>query len=131
MNIKDLINELNKFLKRLDNVYNINSGGCFYAAYLIARELDDLGINYTVVDWHEDSRLNEYSMYHRSLKVDGRYVNPPLINYGNYTDDLGYLSPYKLSRDSGKYSLGLLKPSIRIKIRDSIGKFFKEYSYED
>ena len=131
MNIKDLINELNKFLKRLDNVYNINSGGCFYVAYLIARELDDLGINYTVVDWHEDSRLNEYSMYHRSLKVDGRYVNQPLINYGNYTDDLEYLSPYKLSRDSGKYSLGLLRPSIRIKIRDSIGKFFKEYSYED
>ena len=29
MNIKDLINELNKFLKRLDNAYNINSGGCF------------------------------------------------------------------------------------------------------
>lgn len=131
MNIKDLINELNKFLKRLDNVYNINSGGCFYVAYLIARELDDLGINYTAVDWHEDSRLNEYSMYHRSLKVDGSYINPPLINYGNYTDDLGYLSPYKLSRDSGKYSLGLLRPSIRIKIRDSIGKFFKEYSYED
>lgn len=131
MNIKYLINELNKFLKRLDNVYNINSGGCFYVAYLIARELDDLGINYTVVDWHEDSRLNEYSVYHRSLKVDGSYINPPLINYGNYTDDLGYLSPYKLSRDSGKYSLGLLRPSIRIKIRDSIGKFFKEYSYED
>ena len=131
MNIKYLINELNKFLKRLDNVYNINSGGCFYVAYLIARELDNLGINYTVVDWHEDSRLNEYSMYHRSLKVDGRYVNPPLINYGNYTDDLWYLSPYKLSRDSCKYSLGLLRPSIRIKIRDSIGKFFKEYSYED
>ena len=131
MNIKDLINELNKFLKRLDNVYNINSGGCFYVAYLIARELYKLGIKYKVVDWHEDSRLNEYSMYHRSLKVDGSYINPPLINYGNYTDDLGYLSPYTLSRDSGKYSLGLLRPSIRIKIRDSIGKFFKEYSYED
>ena len=131
MNTKDLINELNKFLKRLDNVYNINSGGCFYVAYLIARELYKLGINYKVVDWHEDSRLNEYSVYHRSLKVDGSYVNPPLINYGNYTDDLGYLSQYKLSRDSGKYSLGLLRPSIRIKIRDSISKFFKEYSYED
>ena len=131
MNIQYLINELNKFLKRLDNAYNINSGGCFYVAYLIARELDDLGINYTVVDWHEDGRLNEYSMYHRSLKVDDRYVNPPLINYGNYTDNLGYISPYKLSRDSGKYSLGLLRPSIRIKIRDSISKFFKEYSDED
>ena len=131
MKTKDLINELNEFLKRLDNVYNINSGGCFYVAYLIARELYMLGINYTVVDWHEDSRLNEYSLYHRSLKVDGSYINPPLINYGNYTDDLGYLSTYKLSRDSGKYSLGLLRPSIRIKIRDSIGKFFKEYSYED
>ncbi len=131
MNIKELINELNKFLKILDSKYNINSGGCFYVAYLIAREFDKLGIDYTVVDWHEDNRLNEYSMYHRSLKVDGRYVNPPLINYGNYTDDLVYLSPYKLSRDSGKYSLGLLRPSIRIKIRDSIGKFFKEYSYED
>ena len=130
MNIKDLINELNKFLKRLDNVYNINSGGCFYVAYLIARELYKLGINYKVVDWHEDSRLNEYSMYHRSLKVDGRYVNPPLINYGNYIDNLGYISPYKLSRDSGKYSLGLLKPSVRFKIRDSIVKFFKEYSDE-
>ena len=128
MKTKELIDELNKFLKRLDNLYNINSGGCFYVAYLIARELDNLGINYIVVDWHEDSRLNKYSMYHRSLKVDGRYVNPPLINYGNYTDDLGYISPYKLSRDSGKYSLGLLRPSVRFKIRDSIVKFFKEYN---
>lgn len=100
-------------------------------AYLIARELDNIGINYTVVDWHEDSRLNEYSVYHRSLKVDNYYVNQPLINYGNYTDDLGYISPYKLSRDSGKYSLGLLRPSIRFKIRDSIVKFFKEYCNED
>ena len=65
------------------------------------------------------------------LKVDVRYVNPPIINYGNYTDDLGYISPYKLSRDSGKYSLGLLKPSVRFKIRDSIVNFFKEYSYEN
>ena len=131
MKIKDLVNKLNKFLERLDGTYNINSGGCFYVAYLIARELDRLGINYTVVEWHEDSRLNEYSMYHRSLKVGSYYINPPLINYGNYTDDLGYISPYKLSRDSGKYSLGILRPSIRLKIRDSIVKFFKEYSDED
>lgn len=131
MKIKDLVNKLNKFLERLDGTYNINSGGCFYVAYLIARELDRLGINYTVVDWHEDNRLNEYSMYHRSLKVGSYYINPPLINYGNYTDDLGYISPYKLSRDSGKYSLGILRPSIRLKIRDSIVKFFKEYSDED
>ena len=62
MKIKDLVNKLNKFLERLDGTYNINSGGCFYVAYLIARELDRLGINYTVVEWHEDSRLNEYSM---------------------------------------------------------------------
>src|SRR5574344_1636107 len=128
MKVKDLISELNKFLKILDNAYNINSGGCFYVAYLIAREFDNLGINYTVVDWHEDSRLNEYSVYHRSLKVEGHYVNPPLINYGNYTDNLGYISHYKLSHDSCKYSLGLLKPSVRFKIRDSIVKFFKEYS---
>lgn len=131
MKIKDLVNKLNKFLERLDATYNINSGGCFYVAYLIARELDRLGINYTVVEWHEDSRLNEYSMYHRSLKVGSYYINPPLINYGNYTDDLGYISPYKLSRDSGKYSLGILRPSIRLKIRDSIVKFFKEYGNED
>lgn len=131
MKIKDLVNELNKFLEGLDNTYNINSGGCFYVAYLIARELDILGINYTIVDWYEDNRLNEYSVYHRSLKVGSYYINLPLINYGNYTDDLGYISPYKLSRDSGKYSLGLLRPSIRFKIRDSIVKFFKECGDED
>ena len=88
----------------------------FLCCYLIAREFDKLGIYYTVVDWHEDDRLNVYSIYHRSLKVDSYYVNPPLINYGNYTGELGYISPYKLSRDSGKYSLGLLRPSIKIKI---------------
>ena len=131
MKARDLIDKLNTFLKRLDNEYNINSGGCFYVAYLIAREFYDLCINYTVVDWHEDSRLNEYSMYHRSLKVDNSYVNSQLINYGNYIDNLGYISPYKLSRDSCKYSLVLLKPSVRFKIRDSIVKFFKEYSDEN
>lgn len=130
MKIKDTINKLNRFLENLDSTYNINSGGCFYVAYLIARELDNLGIKYTVVDWHENSKLNKYSLYHRSLKVDNDYINPPLINYANYTDDLGYISPYKLSRDSGKYSLGLLRPLIRFKIRDSIVKFFKKYYNE-
>ena len=36
MKAKELIDELNTFLKILDSMYDINSGGCFYVAYLIA-----------------------------------------------------------------------------------------------
>ena len=67
MKAKDLIYKLNTFLKILDSTCDINSGGCFYVAYLIAREFYKLGINYTVVDWHEDSRLNEYSILNIKL----------------------------------------------------------------
>ena len=36
MKAKDLIDKLNTFLKILDSTCDINSGGCFYVAYLIA-----------------------------------------------------------------------------------------------
>ena len=40
MSIEKLIDNLNELFKFLDTTYYINSGGCCYVAYLIAREFD-------------------------------------------------------------------------------------------
>lgn len=51
-------------LKKLDDKYNINTGGCIYVAYLIAKNLEKLGIHYEVIDW-KDPDNNE--VFHISL----------------------------------------------------------------
>lgn len=48
LNVHSLKYSLDKLCLFLDDVYNVNSGGCCYIAYLIARHLDKLGISYAL-----------------------------------------------------------------------------------
>lgn len=41
-----VLNQLNNFCKLLNNEYNINSGGCCYVAYVLAREFECRNIKY-------------------------------------------------------------------------------------
>lgn len=40
----------------LDQLYDINSGGCCYVAYLIAAHLDKIGINYSLAIYNDSSK---------------------------------------------------------------------------
>lgn len=53
LNVHYLKHSLDKLCYCLDELYNINRGGCCYIAYLIARHLDKLGMAYdlTIYDY--------------------------------------------------------------------------------
>ena len=55
LNIKHLRKSLDCLCQFLDDVYHINSGGCCLIAYLIASNLDKLGVKYSLVVYN-DSR---------------------------------------------------------------------------
>ena len=91
MNIK----ELNQLLSYLDRQYSINSGGCCYVAYLLAINLERLGIKFKLVvnsDNHYDASLlrknirnvqnnkhvqgcGRYTFNHYYIKVGNHYIN--------------------------------------------------------
>lgn len=74
----NLITLLNNLCKRLDIDYDINSGGCCFTAYCIAKELENLGINYKlrVYGSRKDNFYDiEYAMHHYAIIVSNRVIN--------------------------------------------------------
>ena len=55
LNIKQLRKSLDCLCQFLDDVYRVNNGGCCLIAYLIASNLDKLGVKYSLVIYN-DSR---------------------------------------------------------------------------
>lgn len=49
LNCHDLLRRINSLCKFLDETYSVNCGGCCFLAYLIAKHLDKLGMEYTLV----------------------------------------------------------------------------------
>ena len=90
----------------MDYTYNTNSGGCCYIAYLIARELEQLGIEYKVVlfstsdseddydaDELECNILNRKHGFGSGYDVVSHYgilVGDILINSGEYEDNASW-----------------------------------------
>lgn len=60
------LEKLNELCEELDEAYRINAGGCCYVAYLIAKNLDKLDI-----DW-ELCILNDYTLNEDSIKEEVR-----------------------------------------------------------
>lgn len=74
----NLITLLNHICKRLDIDYNINSGGCCFVAYCIAKELENLGIDFKlrVYGAYEDDFYDiPYSMDHYVIVTSRRIIN--------------------------------------------------------
>lgn len=67
INRHNLKHSLDCLCKCLDDIYDINSGGCCYIAYLIALHLDKLRIKYKLIIY-DDKRLDEH------------YVNEEILN---------------------------------------------------
>ena len=73
--MRDLISNLNDLCSYLDNWYCINSGACCYVAYLIAKHLDKLSVNYKLV------------VYSREDKQQDKIENEALFMELNRTSD--------------------------------------------
>lgn len=56
LNSHKLRYSLDRLCKFLDYTYNINNGGCCLIAYIIARNLDRLDINYSLVIYDDNKK---------------------------------------------------------------------------
>lgn len=83
--------KLNKFCKYLDSEYNINSGGCCFVAYLIARLLNRDGFKFKLVVWDgyfDDS--NEFKKLYTNHNHYGILLNGCFINEAGYHNNVYY-----------------------------------------
>lgn len=70
----NFLERINKVCINLDNKYNINSGGCCFVAYCIAKELEERNILYNLVVYnYYDQDFNITEGNHYAIKV-GNYV---------------------------------------------------------
>lgn len=78
--LKKLLNSLCWFL---DNLYNINNGGCCYVAYLISKHLDRIGVKYKLVIYDYTKKQIDLTHYEIIHKVNSN--NPKSSVTGEYT----------------------------------------------
>ena len=109
----ELVNELCKKINEYVYKYDLFAGGCCYAAYVLAKNLKQLGIKYKTVLYQYDDILNETNF---NNAINGRGVSHVAIEveigimrytigdcsgllYGNHLDDHrcrnGRLKPYE------------------------------------
>lgn len=68
------VEDLNNLCHDLDNRYDINSGGCCYVAYIIAKNLEKHHIPYQLVvanDYYVDSNTLEVAINNRTANCNG------------------------------------------------------------
>lgn len=70
------ITQLNSLLIDLDKILKINSGGCCYIAYIIAKNLEKYKIPFKVILMDDD--LKEQSYYFQGIKNR----EPSVVDYG-------------------------------------------------
>lgn len=120
---------LNDFLDDLDDKFNINSGGCCYIAYIIAKRLKKLNITFKIMISDNDSlskfstKHNE-SVYHVFLHIP--YIGDINPMYGDYTKEYNLslselLRYYNNSTWNSRYDTNFNKY-----ISNQINNFFKK-----
>ena len=92
------ITQLNQLLKDLDKVLKINSGGCCYIAYIIAKNLEKYKIPFKVILM--DDTLKEPSYYFQGIKnrelsvIDYGFAHVCIKVYSKV------INPYRFRMDS-------------------------------
>lgn len=66
LNVHKLVDALNELCMTLDDTYNVNSGGCCYLAYEIAKHLDRLNIKYRLLV------ANTYCIHESDINIEVR-----------------------------------------------------------
>lgn len=101
IDLSNLVRNLNNLCEFLDNSYDINCGGCCYISHLIAKHLESLNIEYSVVildyeidkeDINEDEVITSIKKHkhnlltgrdvgnHYALKIEDEIINPSSID---------------------------------------------------
>lgn len=81
-NLNLLVCKLNKLCRFLNELYDINSGGCCFVATCLARLLDQDKVKYKIgIDYGDDSDVDSISelnhaVFHVVLIINGELVNP-------------------------------------------------------
>lgn len=120
---------LNELLNLLDNKYHINGGGCCYVAYIIARNLKKLNIDFNIIFTNNDP-LNKFNI-HNYDSVYHVYIHIPYIGdvnpmYSYYTKKINLsvkelITYYNNSTWNSTYNTEFNKI-----ITNKINKFFKK-----
>lgn len=125
--MKQLAKLLRKLCKYLDDEYSLNSGGCIYSAYLIAKNLQKLSIDYDVIFWYDS--FDE--LYHISVAINGKYdTNPGCCFMYKSKSNIGKKTVRELSSFVKEYEEidYIWTRSNKKKVREEINLFFKSYS---
>lgn len=80
MSRQELFKELNRLCEVLDYSYNINSGGCCLVAAIIAKQLEESNIPFTVIHY------DKYAC-HYAIRVKDRIINRSGYHYDEITSD--------------------------------------------
>lgn len=148
VNYHKLLDDLNALCKFLDNVYDVNLGGCCFLASTIARHLDKLKISYRLVIYdlyNKDKESIEYEVTNRRRNktkhgsVVGIYT---CDHYCLYLEGVGIINRsssnhhYSISNVSHKniywiYKNGSWNKRYKVQhnktIKNIVKEFFKEY----
>ena len=88
-----LVNQLNNICKKLDSKYDINNGGCCYAAYCIAKILEKTNLDFYLIafdrycDFNKESNILDLnrSCNHYAIRIKTD-CNNYTINISSFTD---------------------------------------------
>lgn len=124
--MKDLAAALRKLCMELDNKYDVNSGGCMYAAYMIAKNLKRLSIYYNVIMWYD--AFDE--PYHVSIKIGNYDTNPGHYFLHKSKKNIGFMEPKKINQFTKEHEEfdWLWGRQNKKNVRDEINSFFRLYS---
>ena len=138
-NLSKLCHKLNSLYIFLDEVYNINSGGCCYVASVLAELLEEDDVDYSVIVYDCDCD-NFYdiscSCYHYAIRITGSEEYCSIVNgYGEDECDsfsefegvtaIDLLDHYKECSWNDYYKV------LRNKyIKGLITKFYKDFTYD-
>lgn len=138
-NLSKLCHKLNSLFVFLDEVYNINAGGCCYVASVLAELLEEDDIDYSVIVYDCDCD-NFYdiscSCYHYTVRITGAEEYCSIIN--GYNEDecdtfsefegvtaIDLLDHYKECNWNDYYKVFRNKY-----IKGLITKFYKDFTYD-
>lgn len=96
--LRQLRDDLNKLCEGLDDKYSINCGGCCYVAYLIAEQLEKLGLKYKLVVYSWDKKnielinteVHSQKLLGNDNSVAGEYVS---YHYAIHIVRIGTINP--------------------------------------
>ena len=127
---KQLITSLNKCCKRLDKEYNINSGGCIYTAYIIAKYLVKNNINYKVKIYYD---YND-EPFHFVLIINNHEINPEKHEDLRKKKEVDYMSPTEIAKYNKEHEDDLSywwKQKYKKNVREEIYKVFNKLNLVD